>query len=61
MNVHEFRVFARDAFRHNAVDVAVEKIVAQWESDVEDARSDGREDGWTAGQQQMYEAGARFD
>lgn len=37
MNVHEFRVFAREAFRHNAADVAVDKITTQWEADVEAA------------------------
>ena len=34
MNKNEFWFFAREAFRHNATDVAVDKIVAQWESDI---------------------------
>lgn len=42
-------------------DEATERIVAKWEEDVQESREEARGDGWTQGQQQMYEAGARFE
>lgn len=47
---------------YSVMERTVDTIVEQWESDVADARIAGQDQGFTNGQQQqMYDAGARFD
>lgn len=62
MKKKEFKEFVksvidRDPDKPDQFAREIDEIVAQWESDVDEACEAGREAGWDAGQNSMYDAG----